>query len=716
MVKKKPLRIFSKEEILKASQVDIVDFVSSFGKGELTGRGRYPKYLINGHESMTIDRKNNYFYHNGQNRGNNIIVLLKDYEGYSFQGAVAKLLGEDLAQHTPYDELEEPEAEYKYRYQPDRNNDIALDYMIEQRGIDSEIINYLVDNGYMMQDREYKSAILNWKDTGLPDGEVVGATSVVTGDRRGGSGKYIMETSRRHYGFNVTLGVPKKMYFFEASIDMLSYWSMNKDLTDARLICLEGLKDKTVLNFIEETYREFNVLPSEGLFYGVDNDWAGHRLYDRVNRDVTIRQSLDSDELIPTMNLMPNDQAISRNVYDIIQEVATAKEVDWKVLTSVLKVETNLTDSENLANGYNLYGNFAKSDKESNGKATIDVPDRLNALADRLINESITLENIELLYTNEPHSELDIAEMKTRFTDYYQVLENEEFQVVDQVIEDWNDVLTAYKADGLVTERVPLLQQEVDPDYVSNSKKSEFSYYLQDAVQWDVASHRLVNHYQVDPMIVQALMKKGFIRQDENNRIVYLWNNKGNVVGGQITGTFEDKSFGREKIEKGVLELSAKGYGFNVNLGRQPKAIYFFQTPEDLLSYWSLNKDVLQEATLFSLSDDSPNSMIQILNERLEAGANFEKIHIAINHDKPGKKLLDEITLLDAYEREDRSLKTSLGKLIPIQSERPIYGATWQLENVAKKERMAKLKDYEYLQEPVQSQQHVQQHTMSQTR
>ena len=72
---RKRIRTFTKAEIKKAAQTDIIDFINSHGKGTLSGGGRYPKYYINGHGSLVIDRKHNYFYHNGQHKGDNVIRL-----------------------------------------------------------------------------------------------------------------------------------------------------------------------------------------------------------------------------------------------------------------------------------------------------------------------------------------------------------------------------------------------------------------------------------------------------------------------------------------------------------------------------------------------------------------------------------------------------------------------------------------------------------------
>lgn len=119
----------------------------------------------------------------------------------------------------------------------------------------------------MIQDKQYKNAVLNWKRYGFPEEEIIGATSIVTKKSSTDSpNKYIAKNSEKHYGFNITLGQPKKIYFFEAGIDLLSYWSLNKNMDDCRLVCLEGRKDKTVMKMIQEIYQKYEFLPRESRF------------------------------------------------------------------------------------------------------------------------------------------------------------------------------------------------------------------------------------------------------------------------------------------------------------------------------------------------------------------------------------------------------------------------------------------------------------------
>ncbi|MGM0231393.1 hypothetical protein IGJ28_003486 [Enterococcus sp. AZ091] len=691
---RKRIRTFTKAEIKKAAQTDIIDFINSHGKGTLRGGGRYPKYYINGHGSLVIDRKHNYFYHNGQHKGDNVIRLLTDYEGYSFPQAVALLLGEELEQHTPYIETEE-DLEFTYSYIKDETTTQAANYLIQVRGIDQEIVSYLVENDYLIQDKRYKNAVLNWKKFGLPEEEIIGATSIVTKKSISDSpSKYIAKNSEKHYGFNITLGQPKAVYFFEASIDLLSYWSLNKDLNDCRLICLEGLKDKTIIKTIQETYQKFGMLPSEGIYYGVDNDPAGHHFFDSCDKNYNFRKEAGKEELITNQSLIPYNNQIQKEIYDQALQAATTHGVDKNLLLTIQKIENNLTMTNKISNGWKAYGFFADSPNEHAKAQEIQLDESLEKVCQAIKEKQVTIDTIADLYRQNDLTLLEEKLLKDRASELYMMYDQENIDVVYGVSKDWNDYLKEQRSEGLITEKQPLNSNFLSTDRIRSSIPESFTYYLQDSKTNDVVRTTLINKYQADPMIVDALIKKRLIREDDNQRIVYLWKDGENVSGGQVTGTIEDKSYGRSKIEQKILDASRPGYGFNVTLGT-PDEIYFFQSPEDLLSYWTLHKNTIDHSILFALSDDSPRSMINLLNEKLEQGVSFKQVNICINKDKAGLALIDEITKLEAFDRKERTLTTDKGKQIPIKSVRPILGINWQDEVQLKKERVKELSRFQ---------------------
>lgn len=695
-------RVYTKEEIQRANQVDMVDFIQSHGQGTLEGHGRYFKYHVNGHDSLVIDKKLNYFYHNGQQRGDNLVALLREYEGYSFPDAVGFLLGEDLEPHKEF--VEEPIGPYQQVYEQDTTYDQAQNYLRKVRGIDKDIVDFLFTNGYVIQDKKYKSAVFQWREFGLPQGEIVGATSQGTtvdynqyGKR--GTAKYIAKNSKRHYGFSITLGKPKQYLFFESTIDLLSYWSLHKELDNSRLMSLEGLKHQSILNFIQETNGYFDQLPTEGIVYGVDNDAAGHRLFDFVEERINIIGSRESDKPAENINQIPFDHEIPNQMIQLYQEAAEDfPNVNWVTLATVHKIETNYSNTNKIANNFNLHRYFAQDATSKLPNEEIDVALAVQSAAEELHavlldapDPNDPVEQLVSLYVDQDESESKRQLIKEKIQYYYDDYYAGNYQRVEEISKDWNELLLQQRSEGMVTEREPLA---FDPkrDGLDDYLTETFDYYLQDSPTQEAVRGMLVGKYGINVNVVNALIKKGLIRQDVNDRIVFLWNNEGEVIGGQIRGTFYNKAAFKKTAgyEKKVMDKSEEGYGFNVTLGR-PDKMHLFQTPEDLLAFWTMHIDDLKDTVLFSLSNNNPDDVIKDINLKMKAGYKIKQVEFCMGNNQESLDLMDKVAQLESFDRQTGQLTTIQGDKIQFRSLRPRIGIDWLSELDEKRARMAAL-------------------------
>lgn len=700
MSEKKRTRFYTKEEIEQAKTVDIYDFLQSHGKGQLQGGGRYPKYQINGHRSLVIDRKNNYFFHNSTHRGDTIISLLEEYEGYSFLEAVGTLLGEETTTHVPYEEDERDIGPYQPAYTPVASQEKGRTYLETVRGIDSEIVDYLFDQGYIVQGKEYDNLIFQWREQGLATGAIVGATALTTPQtvseyQVNGAKKYIAQGSKKQAGFSVTLGCPKKQLFFESHVDMLSYWSLNKDLADCRLTCLEGLKRQVITNTVFESYTHFDQLPEDGLFFGVDNDPAGQRLVDYAMEHARFAKD-SSGEVADIHNLTPTNTHIPQQHFDLYQEISSDYlNVSWELLATIHKVETNLSETNKLANEFSMYGFLAEKQPENGKERVIDIRRGLVAAAEAIEQKELTIQTLDQLYSDNTDKQNHLYYRKEKLTDIYTMYHSGTYKVVDEVGKDWSDSLKNAQAHGLDTRKIPLVVGDVGIEQVNARTKQQFSYYLQDDSRQDKLYEQLVDTYGINPDIVTALVNKGMLRQESNQRVVYLWNDRGEVVGGQLRGTFFDKkAFGKAGYEQKVMDHSRTDYGFNVTVG-SPDKITFFQTPEDLLSYWTLHADTVKDTVLFALSETTPAQVAQVINHKLETGEAIRQVEICVGNNSAGMGLLDGVAQLETFDPEKRTLATDKGTELGLLSLRPKIGVTWLEELSAKRARQERVKEYQ---------------------
>src|SRR5699024_2020081 len=75
---------------------------------------------------------------------------------------------------------------------------------------------------------------------------------------------------------------------FESPIDMLSYWQLKvKELKDARLLSMSGLKDMTFLHSVTDLQRSGYDI--EKVIMAVDNDEAGRNLIKKANDSYTFK-------------------------------------------------------------------------------------------------------------------------------------------------------------------------------------------------------------------------------------------------------------------------------------------------------------------------------------------------------------------------------------------------------------------------------------------
>ena len=119
--------------------------------------------------------------------------------------------------------------------------------------------------------------------------------------------------------------------------------------------------------------------------------------------------------------------------------------------------------------------------------------------------------------------------------------------------------------------------------------KEPFQYYFQHANTFQEARNYLVNERKISPVLVDTLHKKGFIQQDKYNQCVFVWSDTGKAVGASIIGSeYNPEKYGKRGRFKGIARNSESNFGFNVTLGT-PNRLYVFESPVDLLSYWTMN-------------------------------------------------------------------------------------------------------------------------------
>ncbi|CUB20621.1 hypothetical protein BN2127_JRS9_03370 [Bacillus subtilis] len=431
----------SEDVIKQAAAVDIVGFCEANGYELVKMSDRW--YQGAEHDSLMIDRKKNSFQWFSQGKNGNSIDFVRTFYGKSFREAVSMLTEKDY-KHTK-EVKEQPQKEFVYDIVHDNSTEQVERYLTEERGIDKGIVNALIAKGLLRQDKK-KNCVFVWGNTGKRVGADLQGTITMNKDGKRTTFKQIKTNSQRNYGFNVSLGVPKKLYFFEAPIDLLSYWTMYKDqLSNCRLISMNGVKKNTVFNLIKHTMKSRGVAPTEGVYFGVDNDHAGHKFMDEIRQ---YEFSVKGEE-VKFHNLIPADNHIPKEYLELYQTYGRQYGVDWKYLAAIHKAETNLGNTNEITNGYGFGKYFGAKQLPSEKPYEIQVPIAIEEAARALKANTIDGKTDLGSVLKQDVKEVDLTnqvKMQQKVQLYYDNYNDLGYLPVEEVSKDWNDVLKVRRA------------------------------------------------------------------------------------------------------------------------------------------------------------------------------------------------------------------------------------------------------------------------------
>ncbi|HAC4845015.1 TPA_asm: hypothetical protein GZU98_15035, partial [Listeria monocytogenes] len=271
-----------------------------------------------------------------------------------------------------------------------------------------------------------------------------------------GTKKRVGLHSEQDYGFNVSLGQPKNLYFFESPIDMLSYWSLHPELTDCRLIAMTGLQKKTVLNVLKHTLMSRTTQVYD-INLAVDNDPAGQKFIDQF-KDMGYEYA--EGGALSFKPLIPDNNAIPKQNYEVYQQVAKEFQVPWELLASWHKAESNFDPEKGAANSMKVHTYFSvPASTKSKEKELLNLEPSVRQLAQDLVSVN---ENgkfaLEKLIKEDKGT--DIPAFINKVRNIYKGYHDGKFVVKEEVVKDWNDLQKKHNPGQNVT-RIPKLPKVV---------------------------------------------------------------------------------------------------------------------------------------------------------------------------------------------------------------------------------------------------------------
>ncbi|MBT2695425.1 DUF3991 and toprim domain-containing protein [Bacillus sp. ISL-55] len=258
----------------QARNTNLVEFLS--GREDLVKVDNHGRYRLKDHDSLII--RGSFYWWNSRGIEGNAIDFMQVYYGMDFKTAVADLTNSSFSTDTKK-RLEsatntvQVSKEFSLpTIQKDMRRTFA--YLIKTRCIDKSIVQNLAKEKLMMQD-ERGNIVFPWITNNR---EVVGAE--LNGTLTDKRFKGVSEGSEYGYGYNISIGTPKRLCVFESAIDLLSFWNIYKGVQDVLLVSMAGLKEEVIEGFLKR-------YPSlTEIHLGVDNDIAGKTFIESVQTKI----------------------------------------------------------------------------------------------------------------------------------------------------------------------------------------------------------------------------------------------------------------------------------------------------------------------------------------------------------------------------------------------------------------------------------------------
>ena len=266
---------FTDEQKQLANSVDLAEYLRV--RGEKLERVGIEHKLIyydssGKHDSITI-RGSKWFDHKNQ-VGGGAIKFMQEFYDMDFQTAVQELLGQRVTplSHSPPKAIAKEEKKEFRLPQANTNMHRVYAYLIKQRFIAPEVITHFAKQHTLYEDKEHHNAVF----VGIDENGVPRQASKRSTNSYGNSFRITCQGSDTRYSF-AHFGESKRLYVFEAPIDMLSFLTLYpKEWQKHSYIAMNGVYENAVLTALKNHSNLSEVILC------VDNDEGGIEAVDRL--------------------------------------------------------------------------------------------------------------------------------------------------------------------------------------------------------------------------------------------------------------------------------------------------------------------------------------------------------------------------------------------------------------------------------------------------
>lgn len=272
--------MYTQYQINKAKNMDLLDYMRQRGYSLIQSAAN--EYRLKEHDSLVIsNNKWKWFSHD---IGGDTLDFVTKYEDKSFKDAMETLLGEKGKEKVKEYESGNKEREVKEITElPEKSDNYRrlFAYLAKTRRIDSSIIQDLINEGMLYQEKEHNNCIFLGRNK---DGEIKYCLKIGTTTYK----KYKGEIKGSDKAYNVELcSSPEstKVYVYESIIDAMSHASMIKiqgcNYKEHNRVSLGGVADVKLEQFLKDN-------PNVKIIVScLDNDEAGNKATSQIKEKYT---------------------------------------------------------------------------------------------------------------------------------------------------------------------------------------------------------------------------------------------------------------------------------------------------------------------------------------------------------------------------------------------------------------------------------------------
>ncbi len=291
---------FTDEQKQAARETDLVAFLQRRGE-ELKRSGSEYEWR-DGAQKVTI--RGNVWFHQYERVGGDAIDFVRRFYALDYPQAVELLLDGRSGFERPTQHTEIQQSPTRKFILPKRNNTMhrVYVYLLQQRGIDREVLNAFVRERMIYESAEHHNAVFVGHDqNGAP------RHAHKRGTNSQSSYKGNQDGSRPEFSFH-WCGQSNRLYFFEAPIDLLSFISLNKtNWQEHSYAAACGVSDHVLWQMLKDNPNLNQVCLC------LDNDEAGQAANQRIAEKLNT-YSISSEVLIPSHKDWNEDILHSREV------------------------------------------------------------------------------------------------------------------------------------------------------------------------------------------------------------------------------------------------------------------------------------------------------------------------------------------------------------------------------------------------------------------